>query len=239
MLGGLLGGMGNALHPHPMEPSHSLRVFMQTAAENDIWAFTHISIVWAFVLLLCGFMALARGIEGGGLPETLADLGRIAAIVGCSVARVSMGVDGFAFKYVADTWAAASPANQEMMFRLWEVTYAINFGMFSLWIAFYLGVTFILFGLAVAFGRPYPRWLGWIAVTGGTGAVIVGMVQLAVGPSVLITSILFTIVASIDVTWMFIMGFLLWRQANGLAARASRASQVAELSASAAPARSS
>lgn len=233
MLGGLLGGMGNGLHPHLMEPSHSLRVFMQTAAENDIWAFTHISIVWAFVLLLCGFIALARSIEGGELPETLAALGRVAAIVGCSVALVSMGVDGFAFKYVADTWAAAAPADQEMMFRLWEVTYAINFGMFSLWIAFYLGVTFILFGLAVAFGRTYPRWLGWIAVTGGAGSVFVGMVQLAMGPSVLVTSILFTLVASIDATWMFVMGFLLWRKANALAARAA---QAAELSATAAPA---
>ena len=34
----------------------------------------------------------------------------------------------------------------------------------------FAGVTFILYGLAVAWSRRYPRWLGWVVVARGDGA---------------------------------------------------------------------
>jgi hypothetical protein len=43
----------------------------------------------------------------------------------------------------------------------------INFALAALFNILFAGVTFILYGLAVAWSRTYPRWLGWIVVLAG------------------------------------------------------------------------
>ena len=59
----------------------------------------------------------------------------------------------------------------------------MNFALVALFNILFAGVTFILYGLAVASSNVYPRWLGWPVVVAGIGSIAVGIVQAQVGES--------------------------------------------------------
>jgi hypothetical protein len=54
----------------------------------------------------------------------------------------------------------------------------------------FAGFTFVLYGLAAALSPVFPRWLGWIAVAGGAGGAVSGVVQAYIGePSAVTTAL--------------------------------------------------
>jgi hypothetical protein len=77
-------------------------------------------------------------------------------------------------------------------------------------------VTFVLLGLAVAWSRVYPRWLGWMAVVAGAGSVVVGLVQAQVGETNAVTRIPSIIFPTVITLWLAWMGVLLLRKAPAL-----------------------
>jgi hypothetical protein len=59
---------------------------------------------------------------------------------------------------VTGAWASSQdPA----LFQAGFVLEQINFGLLSTFIFVLFGLTFILYGLAVALADVYPKWLGW------------------------------------------------------------------------------
>jgi hypothetical protein len=53
-----------------------------------------------------------------------------------------------------------------------------------------LAGTLARFGLAASLSRVYPRWLGWVAVVGGAGGTVSGVVPAYIGePSTLTTEL--------------------------------------------------
>jgi len=62
-----------------------------------------------------------------------------------------------------------------------HVNEAINFALASLFNFVFAAVTFILFGLAVAFSHVYPRWLGWTVFLAGLLSIGAGSIQAYVG----------------------------------------------------------
>lgn len=65
----------------------------------------------------------------------------------------------------------------------------INFALAALFNILFAGVTFILYGLALAWSGEHPRWLGWIVAVAGAGSVPVGLVQAYAGESVPFTRV--------------------------------------------------
>ena len=74
------------------------------------------------------------------------------------------------------------------------------------------GLTLLLYGLAIALGTVYPRWLGWIAVGSGVAWIIHGLMVPYIG---LFNSIPRLVALVLMAVWAFIMGYLMWR--NGKA----------------------
>jgi hypothetical protein len=74
---------------------------------------------------------------------------------------------------------------------------------------FLAGLTLFLFGLSIAFGRVYPRWVGLIAAVSGAAFVYDGVGVVAyegfVPSTVKLVGLLLLAV------WAFIMAFLMWR----------------------------
>jgi Domain of unknown function (DUF4386) len=93
---------------------------------------------------------------------------------------------------------------------------AINFALGTLFYILFAGVTFVLLGLAVAWSRAYPRWLGWMAVVAGAGSVLVGLVQAQVGETNAVTRIPSIIFPTVITLWLAWMGVLLLRKAPAL-----------------------
>jgi hypothetical protein len=75
---------------------------------------------------------------------------------------VLQAVDGITLRYAVDDWASAPAPQKAAAFSAAEVARWTEIGMNSL-SYFLAGLTLFLFGLAIALGRVYPRWVGLMA----------------------------------------------------------------------------
>jgi hypothetical protein len=172
-------------------------------------------ILLGLLLMLGGLVAIARSISSG-LPGALARLGSIAAVAGATVGLLLLSIDGIAAKHLAQAWATAPPEEQAAALHALLAEEAINFALGTLFYILFAGVTFVLLGLAVAWSRVYPRWLGWMAVVAGAGSVTVGLVQAQVGETNAVTRIPSIIFPTVITLWLAWMSVLLLRKAPAL-----------------------
>src|ERR671911_1461823 len=211
MAGALLAMVGNLLHP--ATPTGDPESVARTIAQSANWVPVHLVIVVGLILMLGALVALSRSIEGG-VPGALAWLGFIAAVAGVTVGVILVIVDGVAAKHLADAWEAAPPDEAAAALRVVVAEEAINFALAALFNILFAGVTFILLGLAVAWSKEYPGWLGWVVGVAGVGSVPVGLVQAYMGESIGFTRIATIIFPTIITLWVVVMSVLLWRKAG-------------------------
>ena len=187
---------------------------IKTVAGSDIWVTDHLLFVLGALLMFGGLVALQRSItsEPGA---SWARFGYLGALVSSGLAVVLGGIDGIASKVIADAWAAATGPEKATALMISEALEEIDIGLFSIYIIVFFGITFILYGLAVALSEVYPKWLGWVAVALGIASFTVGTVHAYVGLSVLGTVYLFSGFASLLIVWVFVMGILMWRKTRG------------------------
>jgi hypothetical protein len=95
-------------------------------------------------------------------------------LIGAAVVVVEYSILGYEVKRVADAWHTASGAERAHFELLAEVMFGISGGLFLSFIAWLLGLPYVLIGLAIVVGRTFPRWMGWLAVVGGSGALLGG-----------------------------------------------------------------
>ena len=213
IVGALLGLVGNLVHP--ATPTGDPEGVARTIANSRLWVPDHLVIVLGLILMLGGLAAIAHSIQDG-LPGALARMGSVAAVAGITIGLILVTLDGLAAKQIAQAWATAPPAEQAAALRLVLAEETINFALAALFNILFAGVTFILYGLAVAWSRVYPRWLGWVVVVAGVGSVAAGLVQAAVGESTTVTRILTIIFPTVITLWLVQMGMLLLRRAPSL-----------------------
>jgi hypothetical protein len=213
--GALLGMVGNLAHPTTPAASRDPEGLARAIADSGSWVPDHLLILLGLIGMLGGLAAIAHSIRGG-LPEALAQLGSIAAAAGATVGLLLLGIDGVAAKHLAQAPAAAPPTEQAAALHALLAEEAINFALGSLFYILFAGVTFVLLGLAVAWSRAYPRWLGWTAVVAGAGSLVVGLVQAQVGETNAVTRIPSIIFPTVITLWLVWMGALLLRKAHAL-----------------------
>jgi hypothetical protein len=210
IVGALLGMVGNLIHP--ATPTDDPEGVARTIADSELWVADHLAIVLGLILMLGGLVAIAHSIQGG-LPGALARLGSVAAVAGITVGLILVTLDGLAAKQIAEAWTTAPPEEQAAALRLVQAEETINFALAALFNILFAGVTFILYGLAVAWSRVYPRWLGWVVVVAGLGSVVAGLVQAYAGESTTVTRVLTIIFPTVITLWLVLMSTLLLRRA--------------------------
>ncbi len=216
---GLLLGIGVGFF-HGGTPPEDLRAVLPQVAANDYWVAVHLAQFVGDVLLLFGFVALYRSITQGasaGASGALASMGIVVAVVAEGVYAVNQAVDGIANKFVAQQWVSAAPAEKADAFLLADAVRHIEIGISSLW-ALSGGIALLFFGLAIALGRAYPRFLGWIAIAVGVGQ-IVSALNVAYngfpGPSSEGPLVLVLMATSlVALLWYLLLAFCLWRKAG-------------------------
>jgi hypothetical protein len=211
--GALLGMVGNLIHP--ATPIGDPEGVAATIAGSRIWVPGHLAIVVGLVLMLGGLLALAQSIQGG-LPGALARLGAAAAVAGITVGLILVTLDGIAAKQLAEAWATAPSGERAAALRLLLASETLNLALAALFNILFAGVTFILYGLAVAWSRQYPRWLGWVAVVAGIGSVAAGLLQAAVGEPTTLSRVLTIIFPTVITLWLVDMNVLVLRRAASL-----------------------
>ena len=220
MVLGLLLGIGVSPF-HGGTPPEDLQAVLPQIAANDYWVVVHLAQFVGDVLMLFGFVALYRSIIEGastGASAALARMGIVVAVVAEGVYAVNQAVDGIANKFVAQEWVSAAPAEKADAFRLADAVRHIEIGTSSLW-ALSWGITLLLFGLALALGRAYPRFLGWIAIAVGASQVVSALSSayngfpgpFSEGPLILV----FMATSLIALPLTLLIAFFLWRKARG------------------------
>src|SRR5215207_6336508 len=209
--GMVLISISEIFHPAREDPMDFPVVF-EEYAQSNVWTTVHLGEYFGFLLLLGGLVALYYSVSARpGVGAGLAPFGFAAAVTTAASFTVLQAVDGITLRYAVDAWASA-PADQETAaFAAAEAVRWIEIAMnsFSFFLA---GQTLFLFGLAIALGSIYPRWVGLIAAVSGAAFMYDGVVVVAYegfGPS--ISNLGGLVLLAV---WAFIMAVLMWRNGS-------------------------
>ena len=197
-------------HPSREDPMDNVAVFMEYA-ENDSWVVVHFVQWLAALLIIGGFVSLYYSITtrreaGAGMAR----FGLAAAVVTAAAFTMLQAVDGVALKWAVDTWAAASPDQQVAAFAAAQAVRWTEYSLQS-YSNILLGLTLILYALAMMLGASYPRWLGWVAVGSGVAWIVHGVMVPYMG---LFDSIPRLVAIVLLAVWSFAMAILLWRNSS-------------------------
>ncbi|MCK6210072.1 hypothetical protein KZX45_05895 [Georgenia sp. EYE_87] len=170
VLGLVLQVVMGLLHPSRADPNDSAAAFAEYA-RSDAWTAVHIGQFVGTLLIVIGVVALSRHLarQAGGAGAAAVVAGLAAVLVG-AVFAVQMAVDGVALKGAVDTWVNAAEANRQAAFFAAEAVRWTEKGL-SAFFQLLNRVAFLMVGLAMVLGRTFPRWLGWVGVIAGLGAL--------------------------------------------------------------------
>ena len=161
-------------HPHEDENNHP--VIFEKYDHTDAWVIVHIGQFVAVLIALAGFVALHRLLESRGKDVILARLALGATIATAAVWAVLQAVDGTALKEATEAWAHASGAEKTARFADAEIVRWTEWGLQS-YFRLLLGITFVLFGTALARAQLIGR------VTAATG-ILAGLLYMTIGIAV-------------------------------------------------------
>jgi len=207
-LGVIVIAIAEYFHPAREDPMDNHAVFMEYA-HSDIWTAVHFAEYFGFLLLLGGLIALYYSVSAKpGVGAGLAPFGFAAAVTAAASYTVLQAVDGVALKRAVDAWANAPASQKAAAFAAAEAVRWIEIAMnsFSFFLA---GLTLFLFGLAIALGTVYPRWVGLIAAVSGAAFMYDGVVVVAYEGFV--PSIIKLVGLLLLAVWAFVMAVLMWR----------------------------
>jgi hypothetical protein len=208
VVGSVLAGIGNLVHP--VTPMNDPVGVARVIADSDGWVPVHLAIVVGILLMLGGLVALYHSIRGG-VAGALARLGLFAAVSGITIGLILVMLDGVAAYQLAQEWAAAPPGDQTVALGLVHLNETVNFALASLFNLVFAGVTFILFGLAVALSGVYPRGLGWVVFVAGAASIGAGLVQAFTGEPTEASRGLTIFGPTVITLWLLVVGILLVR----------------------------
>ncbi len=206
--GAVIGTIGNALHPHTADPDSAATV--QAIAQNGAWVAIHLAIIVAILLIIGGLVGLAEEFRESS-AEPLARLGLAAALIGGAVVTVSAALDGFGRKALAVALAEAPVPEATTALRIAITANDVHFGIWSIAMLVFFGVTFACFGGAIIASRRFPGWLGWIALVGAGGSAIAALLQIAANGEVQAAETIFLASSIVLTVWTLAVGVRLWR----------------------------
>lgn len=205
-LGVVLLLAATAVHPSRENVMDHEAVFREYALSGD-WIAIHFAQWVAALVFFGGLVALYFAMTAGRDGNVLARFGLVGVVLTGAAITMLQAVDGVGLKWAVDAWVGA-PADQEpasfaaaMVLRWTE--YALQSYSNIL-----LGLTLILFGLAISLSDVYSRWPGWLAAGAGVAWIIHGLMVPYVG---LFDSPARGIALVLTAGWAIVMAVLLWR----------------------------
>jgi len=167
---------------HPSGEVMNNPVIFMVYAQNDSWIAVHFAQWFGGLLFFGGLIAVYYSItaKSGSAGAGIARFGFAAAVLTLASTTILQAVDGVALKWAVDAWANA-PADQEATtFAAAEGLRWTEYGLQS-YSNILLGLTLILYGLAIASGTVFPRWLGWVAIGSGVAWIVHGLMVPYIG----------------------------------------------------------
>jgi len=206
--GSVLLFIGTYLHPMEADPNQAIAAFAEYAADR-LWVASHLTQLAGVALILAALLLLAQQLRAGS-AAAWAVVAAGAANVSLAVAVALQAVDGIALKFMVDAWVAAPAAQKDGLFHAAFAVRQIEVGLASM-TSLSMGLTAILYGVALLVDRTHPKWLGGLAMIGGVPTMIAGVVIAHTGFSGLAMAINMPANALL-LAWMLILGACMWRR---------------------------
>jgi hypothetical protein len=184
-------------HPSGQENNHP--VIFTKYAKSDAWIAVHFLQFVGVIVALSGFVVLYRLLEVRGEVPVLARCALGALIATATIWAALQAVDGVTLKHAVDAWISASGPQKAIRFATAETTRWTEWALQSYY-RLLLGLTFVLFGVAIVRTGLVYRWLGGVAVLAGVVyagiGVAVGYSGLGQRPADLLVTLLFLVFTS-------------------------------------------
>lgn len=215
--GALLEFVGNALHPRSADYYGDPAAWLDNATQSSVWFPSHVLILLGAILLIGGLVALSRSLTGGR-GYGLGQLALANALIGSTLIIVTAAIDGLAVAKLDEVWNAGSAPSPDA--RL--VASILYHTVFSLLYAFEItlfGLAPIFYRVAILLGGTYAAWLGWAGILIGASVVLSAVLAMFGVATEFLDAYVWTVVASLFVLWVLLMGVSLWRKAQRLPGR--------------------
>ena len=181
LLGGLLFTFIVGLfHPDTRDPNNHVAEFA-LYAQSQVWTAVHLGQFIGMVIIIGGLLVLcfALNLQAPG-PLWMSRCGAIAAVIALSLYGALQAVDGVALKHAVDAWARAPAAEQGARFASAEAIRWLEWGLRS-YQSFMLGLSLVLFALALVWAVRLPRPIGYLMGLTGLAYIVQGWVLGAEG----------------------------------------------------------
>ncbi len=194
-------------HENPMDNPAVFREY----AQSDLWIAVHLGQFVGFLLVVGGLVALYFPLATrADAAAAVARFGLAAAVTTGASFTILQAVDGIALKRAVDAWASAPPDQQVAAFAAAEAIRWIEIGVNSLSFSL-VGLTLVIYGIALALSSVYPRWLGLLTAAAGVAHIIRGV---GVSYEGFVPSIAALIGLALLAVWTVIMAVMMWRWSN-------------------------
>jgi len=213
VIGAIIGLIGNALHPHIVNPSTESK--LRVIADTSIWVSVHVAVIVAVLLVIGGLVGFgAANSDPSAAP--LMRLGTGAALVGGALVSVSTSIDGFAMRPMALAWASAQSEEAVAIARIARGVDQAGFAIWSIGMLVFFGFAFICLGLAANATGRFPALFGWAAVGGGVLSGTAALLQIANTGENSAAETLFLIGSVVITLWSLVLGVMLSRRSGSV-----------------------
>ncbi len=178
---------------------------------RNVWLAVHLSFAFLILLKLAGLMSLGDVLDRGP-ARPLVRMANAFAAVGVALFLVTMVNDGYVHEYMATGWEHAG-GGQAMWLPIFSSGIKTTLGMELASMVALLGLAPLAYGTAMLTGSRFPRWLGWLGVVSGIGAMGTAIVLWMTGNTDLGYAVLYPLFSTLlPLIWYVGVGVMLWRR---------------------------
>jgi hypothetical protein len=211
----LIAVVFNAIHPRA--PAGSLNdtvELLRIVSASNSWRAVHLASVVATLVGVAAIVAIlwSMTLQGSRRWPVIA---LVSLVVTTPTLLLSVGLDGFAIKSVADRWADAGGADRQTLLAAATALRSVDVAVLDVVMIGQFGLTAILLGVASWTSALYGRSLGLVAIAAGVIGVACGALQALSGRlTVLSYLVLLTASLALFTLWLALASIVLWRRAE-------------------------
>jgi hypothetical protein len=212
-------------HPRPHHFGNPELAYLRLPGSGAFWIINHLLLAAAGILGAATLVIIAALMWEGRTPV----LTKLALASAVGSAGFSLGffvVDGIAGREVALDWVAATGERKAEAFAtgaaVAHVASALEIGLQL----FFIGVTLLVYGFAVAGSGVFSRRLGYAGIAAGGAGIVTGVLHAAMGTRPA-TVYPFLVATAVGFLWIGVMGTAMGIEAEGLAAASPAGAVVA------------
>ncbi|NUT45431.1 MAG: hypothetical protein HOV86_36120 [Thermoactinospora sp.] len=177
------------------------------AATPGLWVLLHFAVTVGTSLRLAGLLTVGETFAGTP-ARPLATIGNGFAVVGVALLIVTYARDGYVHTFLAQTWGETGSVQEAIFSASSRSAYSTEITGVLL----VTGLAPIAYGLAMVVSSLYARWIGWLGVVGGAGAVVTAAYLYATGLTDLGYGVLYPLFGMlIPTVWLVAAGLQIWR----------------------------